>query len=306
MLALAAFLPGIFWDRPPETLPLLERAGIHAIAVPESRAAEWGNQDSVKVSPVDAAALTKLPAPRIDYRINEASATTVPWLETNGAAILRNPTVAYLYNVNGRAAAIAAGEAALFGGRAYIDTDEEGLLALSPLLDVIARLNPEPEEPITDIGVIDDGSPRTGEVLKLLVRYNLLARPERTPDRRLLLNVRIGSSQYPLADAADPHKMALKIRGDLGDDRRSLRVYGSDVVIGRLSGTPKRMRLQLLNYSQRPVRGLRIRVKGRFSQSQVQAAGISEPRLRDFVSSAGATEFTIPLIDTFLVVDLAR
>ena len=58
----------------------------------------------------------------------------------------------------------------------------------------------------------------------------------RAPDRKLKLNVKLGDKDYPLADAKNPGTVAQMIRANLTDDKRSVRLYGSLVVLARLTG----------------------------------------------------------------------
>src|SRR5258708_29327311 len=108
---------------------------------------------------------------------------------------------------------------------------------------------------IADLGVVDDGSAITGEVMNLLARRNLLYQVVKAPSATFRLNVAMGSRDYPVADAADPTAFALKIRRQLTDDQRALRAYGSEVVIARLTGGAGRIRLHLINYGGRGIEG---------------------------------------------------
>ncbi len=83
--------------------------------------------------------------------------------------------------------------------------------------------------------VVDDGSAVTGEVMNLLTRRNLPFRAVRAPSPDYRINIAIGTPEYPQADAANPSTFALKIRRQLTDDQRTLRVFGSEVVICRLT-----------------------------------------------------------------------
>src|SRR5262249_56012660 len=107
-----------------------------------------------------------------------------------------------------------------------------------------------------------------GEVMNLLERRNLLFQIVRKPSPRYRINIALGTKVYPQADAADPSAFALKIRHQLTDRRRMLRVYGSEVVIARLTGDAHRVRLQLLNYGGREIQGLRIRLRGTYRANQ--------------------------------------
>ena len=156
------------------------------------------------------------------------------------------------------------------------------------------------------IGVIDDGSEDTGELMNMLSRRNLLYRIVTAPDPHLDLNIRLGSKEYPKSEAADPSGLAQKIRAELTDEKRLLRVYGSEVVIARLVGTGDRIRIHLLNYANRPVTGLRIRVLGNYPDWQVAAYDKPDLKLEDFVNPDGATEFTVPEMSTYAVIDLSK
>jgi len=83
-----------------------------------------------------------------------------------------------------------------------------------------------------------------------------------------------------------------------------LRVYGSEVVICRLTADAGRARLHLLNYGGREIEGLRVRLRGSYSDGEAYVAGAGRLALEDRIASGGATEFTVPRIVTYAVVDL--
>jgi hypothetical protein len=142
----------------------------------------------------------------------------------------------------------------------------------------------------------------------MLSRKNLLYRAVDAPDPALKLNVQLGTPEYPVEQAAEPHVLAEKVRSNLTDEKRSLRIYGSTVVVGRVVGDRERLRLHLLNYagSDRPVNGIRVRLLGRYSRQELAAAGVEDPRLIDVRVLEDATEFTLPEMKTYAVVDLYR
>jgi hypothetical protein len=141
-------------------------------------------------------------------------------------------------------------------------------------------------------------------VINLLVRRNLLVEAVKSPSARFRINIAMGTADYPIAEAADPSAFAQKIRRQLTDEQRSLRVYGSEVVICRLTGDGKQARLHLLNYGGREIEGLRIRVRGAYAQGDAAVAGAGRLPLTDFVVADGATEFSVPRIATYAVIDL--
>jgi len=151
---------------------------------------------------------------------------------------------------------------------------------------------------------VDDGSPLAGEVMNLLSRRNLLFRVVPAPAPELGINVRLGTKEYPREDAADPSAFALKLRRQLTDERRALRIYGSEVVVGRLTGEAGRVRLHLLNYGGRELEGLRVRLRGVHGEGEAFVAGRGRVPLEDHSVAEGATEFSLPAIGAYAVVDL--
>jgi hypothetical protein len=162
--------------------------------------------------------------------------------------------------------------------------------------------------PVADIGFIDDGSAETGEVMNLMVRQNLLFRVVSAPDPLLKLTVRLGSKEYPASDAKNPALVAHQVRANLTDARRSLRIYGSQVVVGRVEGANGRLRVHLLNYAgaERKVNGIRVRVLGRYDKHREAAAASPGLQLLDYTVEPDATEFTLPELKTYAVIDLSR
>ena len=256
----------------------------------------------------DAAAneAVKLPAPHVEMRPNEASATTSPWIDANGWRILRAPGKRYYYDVKGTGAALAAAEAFAYGANAVVHTDENGIPAFNRMLEFLHDI-PDADLPtMANLGVVDDGSQEAGELMNLLSRRNLLYKIVTAPDAHLDLNIRLGSKEYPKSEAADPSFLAHKIRGQLGDEKRLLRVYGSEVVIARLVGDREQARVHILNYANRPVVGLRVRVAGTYAHQTVKGFAKPDMKLQDVNVADGATEFTVPEMSVYAVVDLAK
>jgi hypothetical protein len=253
------------------------------------------------------AGAVKLNSPRVQMRNNEASATRSPWVDSNGSRIMRTPDKQFYYQVIGDAAMLAAAESFAYGSDALISADAAGTQAFEKMMAFL-RTVPEAKDlqPVADFGVIDDGSDQTGEVLNLLTRQNLLFKIEKAADKQFSVNVRIGSKEYPAEEASNPSFVAHKVRAQLGDDHRSLRLYGSEVVVSRYVSKGNRARVYLINYSNRPVRGLRIRVRGEFAKGEARLYNIADAKLEDWVRDGGATEFSIPELNAFAVIDLTR
>jgi hypothetical protein len=321
MLLLLAALPGLFWDAPADTTAAaLREAGIKRIQVPAARLAEWKNVPNMAVEAADLQSAVKLLAPTVNYRMDQASASRAPWLMSNGWQFLRRgamPNKAaqgrFYYDVTGKTAALAAAEAFCFGAGVLVKTDAAGLKPLAEMLEFLGSVNAEPLPPIADIGFVDDDSAAAGEVMNMMVRDNLLFQIVARPDvifRHLpfKLTVRLGTKEYPLADAGNPSLVAHAIRGNLTDEKRSVRIYGSPVVVARLTGAVGKVRLHLLNYSgaTRSVDGIRVRVLGQYPKHQLAAAGSPGMELADYSVEPDATEFTLTQLKTYAVIDLSR
>lgn len=308
MLLLLAALPTLFWDGAAETAPALRQAGITQIQVPTSRLASWKGIPELTVEAADLQGALKLLAPTVNYRMNEASATNTPWLVHNGWKFLRRPQARYYYEPTGEQAALAAAEAFSYGIPAMIKPDAAGLNPLGAMLAFL-RTVPEGVLPaVADIGYIDDGSATSGEVMNLMVRSNLLFRLVSAPDRGLKANVKLGTKEYPLENAKNPGTVARLVRANLSDEKRSLRVYGSEVVVARLTASNGKARLHLLNYAgaNRKVDGIRVRVLGEYSKHELRVAGGAGVELQDYSVESGATEFTLSELRTYAVIDLSR
>ena len=85
--------------------------------------------------------------------------------------------------------------------------------------------------------------------------------------------MRIGSKEFPRKEAQNPEAFALSVRRLLTDEKRSLRLYGSEVVLARLTRDAGRARLHLLNYGGRPIDGLRVRLLGSWVAAEARAFG---------------------------------
>ena len=257
----------------------------------------------------DLANTIKLPAPGITFHLNEASASRVPWINSNGWRFMRQPNAQFSYDVKDNTATLAAAEAFCFHANAIVKTGSSGLGPLGDMQNFLRTLPPAPEQPIADIGFVDDGSDAAAEVMNLLVRDNLMFKIVRSPDPNLKLTVQLGSKEYPLNEAKNPDLMEHKIRANLTDARRLIRIYGTSVVVARVTGTPENCRIHLLNYgSAQGVRvgAFRVRILGRYAKAQLHSFGAPNDQPADYNPEQDATEFTIPELKTYAVVDLSN
>jgi hypothetical protein len=250
------------------------------------------------------AARELLPAPGVAARAGVASPTRAPWIVANGWRFTRQPAGKFRYDLPAGKGTLAAAEAFAYGADAVLKIDPADAAGVATMMTALEALPAANLPPIADLGLVDDDSPITGEVMNLLARRNLLYQVVKVPSPRLRLNIVMGSREYPVADAADPSAFALKIRRQLTDEQRSLRVYGSEVVIARLTGDAARLRLHLINYGGREIEGLRVRVRGAYGAGDAWVAAAGRVSLLDHVAADGATEFSLPRMGTYAVVDL--
>jgi len=255
----------------------------------------------------DAAALQnreKLLVPRLAGRANVASATSRPWLDANGWRILRNPQGKFYYELPAGKAALAAAEAFVYNADVLLKIDAADAEEAARMSAFLRQLPQVTLPPVADLAVIDDASPEMSEVLNLLVRRNLLFRLTKAPLSHFRINLKLGTKEFPREAAADPSEFVLRVRRQLTDEARSLRIYGNEVVLGRLLGDGRRARLHLLNYSGREVYSLRVRVRGTYAKGEAVSYGVDKLSLEEFINAGGATEFSLPQIGVYTMVDL--
>ena len=298
--------PLLYWPQGTETAPQLKQAGIEQIAVPPDNVEAWRKVGfkAIALPKNELEGRDRLLVPGIQRKINVASPTRVPWVDANGWRFLRRPGGQYLYDLTMGRAALAAAEAFVYNADAVLKIEPADLPALGQMLAFLRPLPADELPSSADLALIDDGSVTTGEVMNLLVRRNLPFRLETSPSSLYKLNVKIGTREYPLDEAADPSAFAQKIRRQIGDENRSIRVYGSEVVIARLLSDSSKVRLHLLNYSGRELEGLRVRLRGKFAKGEANVFGLGRTALEDFVVADGATEFTIKQMNQYAIIEL--
>ena len=235
-----------------------------------------------------------------------ASATRSPYFIANGWRFIRNRWAKYHYALPAGKAALAAAESYAYGADATLQVETTDLESVGEMLAFLRGIPAADLPGLADIAVVDDQHALVGEVMNLLARRNLLFAAVSAPDPCYPINIRIGSKEYSEEEASNPNAFALKIRRQLTDERRSVRIYGSETVLCRLSGDEKRIRLHLLNYRGGKVNGLRIRLRGAFRKGQARDDQVGEIPLQHFSVSNDATELSIPAMNLYAVVDFER
>jgi len=287
LLVLALSLPCVYWTGDAGRRASLKTAGIERLC-----------------TETDLARREALPTPGTAPRAGLASPTRAPWIVANGWRFMRSPGRKYVYDVAAGKAALAAAEAFAYGADVALKIDPADERALGEMLKFLTALPAVDLPDVSDLAIVDDGSAVTGEVMNLLARRNLLFAVVREPVPRFPINIRIGTPEYPGEEAADPSAFALRIRRQLTDDQRTLRVFGSEVVICRLTAGAGRARLHLINYGGRDIEGLRIRLRGAYTAGEAHVSGVGRVPLQDRTVVSAATEFSVPRLTTYAVVDL--
>ena len=304
--ALLAALPCLYWTQPADTAPALREAGLARVCVPAAQAETW-RPTGLSVEPLDEAALkgrTRIRALGLRPRTDRASATRSPWVYAHGWEFRRAPAARWVYELRAGQAALAAAEAFVYGADALLVVDPGDVADLGRMQAFLAGVPRVDLPEVADFGVVDDGSDEVGEVLNLLSRRNLLYKVVPAGSKEFPVTVQLGTPDYPVEAASEPSDFALKVRRQVTDERRSLRLFGSEAVIARLTGDGSRARLHLLNYGGRDIEGLRVRLRGRYPSGSAQVAGHGAVQLTDLAVADGATEFTLPRVSAYAVVDL--
>jgi hypothetical protein len=263
-------------------------------------------------APSETSGFQEVPSPGVRYLPNVARATNVPWIDSNGWRFARGLRKANYAKVPAGSAALAAAEAFVFSIDAIVDPDPKDVDDLGAMLRFIRSQEAPPMSELVNIGVVDDGSPVMGEVLNLLTRRNLLFRVVKKPDPGLDLNVQLGTSDFPSEAAVNPYEFAARVRAKLGDDKRLVRLYGTNTVIVRLTGDDKRARLYLLAFGARRQenagpQAIRVRLVGRYRPLKFSAFGAAnEATLGDLRNPGNTTEFWVPDFRICAVIDLER
>jgi hypothetical protein len=307
LLLWLAALPCLYWTAGADGAAPLKSAGIERLCVPPERADEWRRAgfSPVATSEADLAVRDPLLVPGIKARTDRVSATRSPWVDANGWRFVRDPGGHYVYEAlpAGRAA-LAAAEAYAYGADAVLRIDPADVESLGKMMTFLGQLPPSSLPDVADFAVVDDGSGPLGEVLNLLVRRNLFFRLVKAPSPEFPVNVKLGTKDYPMKEAGEPSVLALKIRRQLTDEARALRLFGNEAVIARLTGDGTRLRLHLLNYGGRDIEGLRLRIRGERPEAEMHVPGGGRVALPERTVVDGGTEYTLPRLGPYGVVDV--
>jgi len=285
-----------------------------------SAASRLVDQKLASAAPADpaSAGFQEVPHPGVRFVPNVARATNVPWIDSNGSRFLRGVRKANYSKLPAGSAALAAAEAFTYGVDAIFNAEAADVDELGRMFRFLDEQQGPPLPNLSNIDVVDDGSPQIGEVLNLLTRRNLLYRVVKAPAGDGRMTVQLGTPDFPREAAKNPYEFAALVREKLGDDNRLVRLYGTNTVIAHFTGDTKRARLHLLSFGgrrrshqqQQPQptnpQAVRVRLVGRYQPTRFAAFG-GDPKveLTDLRHVANTTEFWLPDFTTFAIVDLS-
>ncbi len=307
LLLFLATLPALSWAQPVETAPAVRQAGVERLYVPPEAVAAWQKAGftAMPFGEKERASRVELQAPGVAGRPEVASATNRPWVDANGWRFVREPQGRFRCDVPARSVALAAAEVFAYGADVVLGVEPGALEDFGRMLAFVRSLPAGDLPAAADVAIEDDGSDTLDEILNLMARGNLLFKVVRGAAADVPLDVRIGSPEFPRESAEDPAAFALSVRRRLTDEKRSVRLYGSEAVLGRLLREGSRARLHLLNYGGQPIAGLRVRLLGTWGQPLALVFGEGRTAVEDYAARDGATEFSLPILGAYAVINLA-
>ena len=259
---------------------------------------------SARITDAELASREALPTPGLTPRAGLASPTRSPWIVANGWRFTRHPAAKYVYDVPAGRAALAAAEAFAYGADAVLKIDPADLGTLGAMLAFLEALPAVDLPPVSDLAIVDDGSAITGEVMNLLARRNLLFQVVQAPSPRFPLNDQHRERPIPARrgrrserlrpeDPSSAHRRAAT-PASLRERGRHLPAHGR-CCAGEAA--PDQLRRARDRGAAHPAARSVQQRRGSGRRCGPHRAG--GPRRR-----RGATEFSVPRIATYAVIDL--
>src|SRR5258706_6374936 len=118
-LLFAFAIPNLFWEPGPETAADLDQAGIECPYVRPEKMGAWQRAGRC-VMGGDPSKPEKVPVPGVQYRMNQASASRSPWIDSNGWRFQRFGRRIILYDLPKDKAALGLAEAAMYNAEALV------------------------------------------------------------------------------------------------------------------------------------------------------------------------------------------
>ena len=130
-ILIAAVLTGLLWRYDIATAEQLKNTRLPRVHVSDAAAAEWRQKGVEVAAAPEIAGYVRVPPPTSKMLADQASATTVPWVESNGWRFMRGLSKALYEKVPAGRGALAAAEAYAYGVDAVIEAAREDLPAVS-------------------------------------------------------------------------------------------------------------------------------------------------------------------------------
>lgn len=247
----------------------------------------------------DATGYTKVPPPGLRFRMNMATATRAPWIDSNIWRFRRNPKGNFLCDVKEKSVVVAMAEAFSQGVRLAVETNLTQKRDFDTMTAFLQSIPDGPRKPWANITVTEDGSALAGEALLLLTRRNLFYRAG-PRDAGSALHLTFTSK------SGNVYEQVLDARDKLGDEKRPVRIFGSEQTIVDVAREGNKVRLHFINYGSRAVETLRIRVEGKYNARSIKAYVYNSPdtKLTEFEQDGAFTEFTLEGLPVYAVLDL--
>jgi len=187
-----------------------------------------------------------------------------------------------------------------------VHPDPRDLTALGSMLAFSAEHRRARLPALANIGIIDDGSAETGEVLNLLARRNLFFRVVQASDPALDLKRAHRSPDTRRPRRPIQRRLPPGVRQKLTDEKRLVRVYGSTWCSAVWKVMSVRFGFTLINYGGGKVEGLRVRVRGPYPTVRSPRSDYPNVKVADYGASEGRDRVHHPEMDVYAVVDLKK
>lgn len=243
----------------------------------------------------DLSKFTRVPAPGLQMRRNMAMATSAPWVDSNLWQYRRAPGKAYFCDVTGKSVELAMAEAYSQDIALALKIAPDQRKAFDEMTAFLTALPEGPAARWVNIAVSDDGSEAASEALNLLSRRNLFYQSGVT---KAALHLRL------TRDIANPYEFMQEARQKLTDEKRILRLFGSEITLAEVRRDTTRVRIHLINYGTRAVESLRLRLEGRYSAITARVFQAPGAQLTDVTPDGAFTEFSLSRLPVYAVIDL--
>ena len=244
------------------------------------------------VTDADLASREALPRPASPRAPGVASPTRSPWIVANGWRFARTPgSEVRLRPCRPERRALAAAEAFAYGADAVLKIDPADLASARRDADVPRRRCRAADLPaVADLGVVDDGSAVTGEVMNLLARRNLLFQVVQAPSPRVPHQHRDRQRRVPARrgrrSRAPSRRRSARQLTDEQRSLRDLRQRGRDRPAHRRRHARAAAPAQLRRPRHR--RACASGVRGTYRAGEAYVAGAGRSRARRITSSPTA------------------